>query len=141
MTLLNSSRSVLRRVRQRVRAALRLHGRRWTPAHPKTMSDARIATYESLTLSVLTDSGPLPLAGLIDRVAERSRQLDAVGSVPDTDVGVWGSQVYRHEAQDAVRSLLGRSLALEIDGPWVLVSPAPRAKSEGCRTRDAATEG
>ena len=78
--------------------------------------------YEDLVLSELKMTGPLSLDTLVERVAEDAMHVDrrAYGEI---DVAFWGPAFYRNEITQVVRRMVGRSLVLASDGPWLLVAP------------------
>lgn len=80
--------------------------------------------WEELTLHVLRQRGPLPLNVLVESIADEAMFRDALGGSRDLDVGLWGRSLYRQEAVKAVRQMMGRSLVLEGEGPWLLAYPA-----------------
>ena len=45
----------------------------------------------------------------------------------DAELAISGQSVYRLIAADAILQMIGHSLVLECEGPWVLASPAARA--------------
>lgn len=70
--------------------------------------------------------GALDVAILIDRVAEEAMHAAKIGGASSLDIAVWGPSVFQMEAAAAIRGMIGRTLVLECDGPWVLLVPAAR---------------
>jgi hypothetical protein len=105
-----------------VRIALRVLGRGGRSG--KSRIDSATDEWERLALLVLREKGPLPLNALIECIADQAMLRDQLEGGGDVDIALWGKGVYRQEAASAVRRMLGRSLVLEGEGPWLLAHPA-----------------
>lgn len=77
--------------------------------------------YEALVQLVLHEAGALDLSSLVDRVAAEAMRAEGVRGGWVTDIALWGPSLYRREATLAVRRMIGRSLALECEGPPVAI--------------------
>ena len=103
-------------------AITRLARRAWRT--PLGAAPAEPTSYEALARRVLHEQGPLPLQTLVDCIAERPMRADRLRGASGGDVALWGRELYRREAIEAVRRMFGRSLALQGKGPWLLAVPA-----------------
>lgn len=92
-----------------------------------TRDDCRHWSYERLTYDVLRAERTLDLATLIDRVADQAMHAEQTRGGFNVDIAVWGPSVFRHEADAAVRRMIGQTLVLEAAGPGILVAPMVRA--------------
>jgi hypothetical protein len=99
--------------------------RRDVPPAPTGASAQR--TYQSFVLDALQRQGTVPLDALVRDVAESAMRADLLQGAADAELAVSGQSVYRLIAADAILQMIGHSLVLECEGPWVLASPAARA--------------
>ena len=83
-------------------------------------------TYEQRALRLMQREGALDVATLIDRVADEAMHAAKIGGASALDIAVWGPSVFQMEAAAAIRGMIGRTLVLECDGPWLLLVPATR---------------
>jgi hypothetical protein len=95
-------------------------------------------SYEQHALRILQQEGALDLATLIDRVADRAMHAAKIGGGAALDVAVWGPSIFHIEAEAAVRRMIGLTLVLESDGPWMLVVPTTRSVFQAVRPQHAA---
>jgi hypothetical protein len=115
------SKFLLATLYRRARIALRretLHA----SLRARTRDQERERAYDAMVLDVLREAGALPLSVLVDRVSQQALRAED-GVEREMDAGIWGAAVYRDEAARAIKRLLGRQLALESDGPWLLAVP------------------
>ncbi|HVC32428.1 MAG TPA: hypothetical protein VNL16_02850 [Chloroflexota bacterium] len=77
--------------------------------------------YEALVRAALHEAGSLELDALIERIAAQAIRAEMRRGAWVTDIAPWGPSVFRREATLAVRGMIGRSLALECEGPLLAV--------------------
>lgn len=84
--------------------------------------------WDRLVRQVLEEEGPLGFEALRDRVAERAMREEQARGAWATDIALWGPGLYRREAAQAVRRMIGSSLVLRLDGPLPAMAPAGSAE-------------
>jgi hypothetical protein len=87
-------------------------------------NDSGALTYEQRALRLMQREGALDVATLIDRVADEAMHAAKIDGAAALDIAVWGPSVFQMEAAAAIRGMIGRTLVLECDGPWMLLVPA-----------------
>lgn len=91
--------------------------------HAAFPASATPQSYEEMALRLLAENRELGLAALVTRLAEEAMRAERVRGGATVDVGVWGPAVYYREALATVQRMLGRTLVLEGEGPFMLVVP------------------
>jgi hypothetical protein len=80
------------------------------PVHAEPVHDENEG--ERYLYAALAD-GPMPLAALIDQVAEQLQRDENARGGWISDIGIWGPATYRSQVADLIRSLDGSTLIVE----------------------------
>src|SRR5437870_1582201 len=70
-------------------------------------------SYEAMIIEMLRQNEAVGLAALVDWVADEMMRAEQIRGGWVSDIGVWGPALFRREAIDTIRRMLGRTLVLE----------------------------